>query len=425
VSFIKIKPTAKQQEFLDCKFNEILYGGAAGGGKSVALLLAADQYTHVPGYSALMLRRNFSDLFLPGALIDLSHQFYAQTPAAWSEAKHQWRFPSGATITFGYLDNEQDKYRYQGAAFQTICFDELTQFTESQYLYLFSRNRNATNIDVPLRMLSASNPGGLGHDWVKHRFIEYSGKDRVFIPSKSSDNPYLDHQEYKIRLKKLDPVTRKQLLEGDWNVLPSGNFIDVKKFLYCEQMPFIPLARTVRYWDLAATNKLNSDYTVGLKMAAWRGSYWVLDIVRFKGTPPEVEQRIHDCAVCDGVHTEIYMEQEPGSSGVFNISHFARDILPGFVFRGMVSTGSKYTRAQPFASAVDNFLISLVRSPWNKDFISECNVFPQPNLHDDMVDAASGAYSVLSTTSQGPVAVYNFRVNRIREEFRDYMGDWY
>lgn len=235
-SYQQQEATPRQKLFLECEHREAFYGGAAGGGKSSALLMAALEYVHVPGYSALLLRRTFQDLSKPGALLDRAREWLASSGASWNEQKKQWRFPSGAVLAFGYLVNESDIYQYQGAEYQFIGFDELTQFTERQYTYLFSRLRRLAGKNVPLRMRSASNPGGIGAEWVQQRFIPDNwlpefGRDlaviekdgRAFVPAKLVDNPYLDQESYEQSLSELDDVTRAQLLEGDWQVRERGN----------------------------------------------------------------------------------------------------------------------------------------------------------------------------------------------------------
>lgn len=193
-----------------------MFGGAAGGGKSDAMLMAALMFVDRPGYSAIIFRKTFADLALPGAIMDRSKEWLTTSDARWNEQGKTWTFPSGATIAFGYLEHDGDQYRYQGAEFQTVCFDELTQFEEKPYLYLFSRLRRLRDSGLPARMLSATNPGGIGHGWVSERFIEQPTDTRYFIPSKLKDNPYLDAEQYTASLMHLPELTRRQLLDGDW-----------------------------------------------------------------------------------------------------------------------------------------------------------------------------------------------------------------
>lgn len=235
-AYIPQQPTERQRAFLAIKEREAFYGGAAGGGKSSALLMAALQYVDIPGYSALILRRTFQDLAKPNALLDRAKAWLKNTSATWNETLKQWRFPSGAVLAFGYLQSEDDKFQYQSAEFQYIAFDELSQFTETQYTYMFSRLRRLKGSDIPIRMRSGSNPGGVGEEWVEERFIppDWIPEDgvqlkieekngRVFVPARMDDNPHLDQEEYEKSLEELDPVTRDQLRRGVWRVRPQGN----------------------------------------------------------------------------------------------------------------------------------------------------------------------------------------------------------
>ncbi len=226
------EPSAKQSLFLNLNCLEAFYGGAAGGGKSEALLMAALQHVHVPGYAALILRKDTQRLQLAGGLIPRSLEWLAGREATWNANRRQWKFPSGATLTFGYLAHPLDKYRYGSSEFQFIAFDELTEFAEDDYLFLFSRLRRVTALAAPLRMRSASNPGGIGHMWVKERFVnqgsgvrnQESGCDRVFIPARIADNPGLNQQEYRRSLAHLPSVLRERLMNGDWSVQEEGMF---------------------------------------------------------------------------------------------------------------------------------------------------------------------------------------------------------
>lgn len=373
---------------------EAFYGGAAGGGKSDALLMAALQYVEVPNYAAILFRRTFADLALPGALMDRSQEWLSGTEARWNERDKTWTFPSGATLSFGYLEHENHKYRYQSAEFQFIGFDELTQFTETQYRYLFSRLRRLEGSKVPLRMRAASNPGGVGHEWVKQRFI--IEKNHLFVPAKLEDNPHLDREEYVHSLMELDPVTRQQLLEGDWSARQAGDKFRREWFEIVDEAPAD--ARRVRYWDLAATEPKpgkDPDWTVGAKMSEKDGIFYVEDIKRIRQTPRHVEALIRQTAEIDGRAVEIYMEQEPGSSGVNTIDHYRRRILLGFTFRGNKTTGSKEIRANPVSAAAEAGNIKLVRGPWINDFLDEAEAFPGGS-HDDQVDAVSGAFEMLA-----------------------------
>lgn len=227
-------------EFLENNTLEVCYGGAAGGGKSDAILMAALQFIDQPKYAAIIFRRTYADLALPGALMDRSKSWFAGK-AKWNEQSKQWTFHGGATLTFGYLETEQDKYRYNSAEFQFIAFDELTQFTESQYTYLFSRLRKTTDMHaVPLRMRSAAMPGGIGHDWVRARFIDQETAIAPLVPAKLDDNPGADREGYRRSLEKLDPQTRDQLLLGDWNA-GENSMLDYRWIQMCETTEPPPL----------------------------------------------------------------------------------------------------------------------------------------------------------------------------------------
>lgn len=233
-------PTAKQSKFLDLDCREAFYGGAAGPGKSSALLMAASQYVHVPGYAALLLRRDYPRLSLPGGLMDRAKEWWVPMGVEWHDDRKTFTFPSGATITLGYYDRYDDRLRYQSSEYQFIGIDELTEIpSEDWYTWLFSRLRRVKTIPVPLRVRGASNPGGPGHRWVKKRFVSeeaiadiaageyrqevYQQPDgTAFVPGLLKDNPYLDAEQYEQSLSHLDPLTRARLKAGDWSVSESG-----------------------------------------------------------------------------------------------------------------------------------------------------------------------------------------------------------
>lgn len=708
--YIPHKPTAKQAEFLLYSGRECLFGGAAGPGKSSGLLMSALMYVTEPDYSALILRRTYADLSLPGAIMDRADEWLRSTDAQWQDKTKTWTFPSGATLTFGYLETENDKYRYQGAEFQmcvaegtpvlmadgsykpieniclgdhvmtlegphrvnrtwghkvsecvkvevydsqlkkigeqihpidhriltafgwhsyaSICslfdtseptlshssrisslplaqiypflsqmslfrcplmqqreqdsqfpgllgcaegdalsiggrsyckafvdehqesrrllslcvpvmlhapslhrgssvstgyevrgeligreatsnsqlnclscfrqcgaqfqclidtgqdvlplltdavehippccwrdekadipirarmhsieyihpytmdsrsssevvqlgscvitpcgerivydisvedvhhyitythlvnkncaFDELTQFTESQYTYLFSRLRKLEGSNIPIRMRSATNPGGIGGQWVKDRFITQLSDDRLFIPARLGDNPYLNQEQYKQSLQLLDPVTRAQLEDGNWDIAAKGEMFKRKWIEIVDTVP--KCDKYVRYWDCASTkedNKNDPDWTVGVLMGVLKGVYYVIDVQRFREDAGESDDRMEQQAKIDGRDVPIREEQEGGSSGKKIISVHSKGIFRGYDYEGIPSSGNKVHRAKPYSAACKNGNVKMVSAPWNNMYLWELEMFPTKGVHDDQMDASSGAYNEL------------------------------
>lgn len=224
------KPWPNQQAWIDLDVLESCYGGAAGGGKTDALLASALRFVDVPGYAALILRRTYPDLALPGAVMDRSHDWLDDTRATWSDRDKCWSFPKGAKLQFGFCDTEKDLSRYKSAEFQFVGIDELTEWPEKWATYLFSRIRRLAGSEVPLRMRSATNPDGIGSAWVRERFglpegkrIDapiWKGSHRVFWPSRLEDNPSVDHDAYELSLEQMTGgrhgVKWMQLREGLW-----------------------------------------------------------------------------------------------------------------------------------------------------------------------------------------------------------------
>src|SRR5262245_16470678 len=185
--WIKEVPPPQQVEFLVLSdVLETFYGGAGGGGKSQSFLYGALQYVDVPGYAALILRRRLTDLELPKSLLARARAYLAGTGAVYNGSTYTFTFPSSATLTFGHPRNVGDELRYQSAEFDYIAIDEVTEWEESQYRFLFSRLRRLKGSRVPPRMRSGSNPGGVGHDWVKKRFVDVKTREpsAVFVPAR-------------------------------------------------------------------------------------------------------------------------------------------------------------------------------------------------------------------------------------------------
>ncbi len=230
---LNLSVTEKQKAFIDSAESEVLFGGAAGGGKSYGQMVDALLFALLfPGSKQLVLRRTFAEL--EKSLIRTALALYPKEVYTFNSSSHTGRFKNGSVIDFGYCAAENDVYQYQSAEYDIIRFDELTHFTEAQYIYLISRVRGANS--YPKQIKSSTNPGGIGHTWVKARFIDASaagvpfigadGMRRRFIPALLDDNRFLREgdPDYKKRLLALPEREKKALLYGDWNIFEGQYF---------------------------------------------------------------------------------------------------------------------------------------------------------------------------------------------------------
>lgn len=233
------KPQPRQAEFMSRPEYEALYGGAAGGGKSDAIIAEALRQIDNPNYRAIIFRKTYPQC---RELIIKSMRIYqaACPDAVYNGSEHYWRFPSGAKIYFGSMPNAVSYLQYQGLSYSYIAFDELTHFTREEYEYMISRNR-ADGAGLRVYIRATANPGGIGHGWVKERFITASepgvpyevksqvtdgsgnrvdvSRSRIFIPSSVFDNAALlkNDPNYLANLALLPEANRRALLYGDWD----------------------------------------------------------------------------------------------------------------------------------------------------------------------------------------------------------------
>ncbi|PWM14797.1 MAG: Terminase-like family protein [Clostridia bacterium] len=250
------QPQPRQVSFMQRPEYECLYGGAAGGGKSDALLAEALRQVDIPHYRAIIFRKTYPQLT---ELIDRSQAIYslAFPKAKYNESKHVWTFPSGAKIFFGSMQHSKDKTNYQGKRYDFIAFDELTHFTWEEYSYMFSRNRPSksprSSRKTRVYIRATTNPGGIGHGWVKERFISAAPpltpiveevevrtpegetkrlkRDRIFIPATVFDNRVLLEEDpnYLGSLALLPEKERNALLYGDWDSFTGQYFTEFRE----------------------------------------------------------------------------------------------------------------------------------------------------------------------------------------------------
>lgn len=421
---VGLERNKKQIDLLITEAREILFGGSAGGGKSYGALMYASQYLGVPKYSALVLRRTFAQMGKAESIYSVAVDWWAgMKNVHHNGSEHKFRFPSGATVEFGHMNTEAAKYNYQGGGYHRVIFDELTQFPESPYRYLFGRQRKPEGSLIPLGTLATANPGGVGHQWVKNRFIDPKTRkpEAVFIPSRLSDNGNLDQASYIQGLNELDPVTRRQMLDGDWDAIEGGRFKSEWLRYYELHGEFIKFDdgnahtqwfrwrdRTVFFTvDTAASAKTSADFTV---IAVWclsaRGHLILLALVRFQAEVPDVMARIKS-EVRRWKPAFVAIEEVGAHSGKAIGQLLRRSIDPAMTIKSMSPKGQdKLARAAAAITLAHDGRIWLPpqnSALWPKDEVeAELLTFTGAvgeDGNDDVVDVFSYAAELLPSLS--------------------------
>jgi predicted phage terminase large subunit-like protein len=416
----------------------LLFGGGAGGGKSFFLLLDPLYEYNNPRFNSVVFRRNTTQVRNPGGLWDDSFEVYSKINGHPREASLQWEMPSGMGVKFAHLENEKTVYDWQGAQVPHIGFDELTHFTEKQFWYMLSRNRSMSG--VPGRIRATCNPDcdswvrSLVDWWIDEEgypipersgmlryFIrvedtliwadtkqeltdkygkEFMPKSFTFIPSKIDDNKILLEKDpsYLSNLLALNRVDRMRLRFGNWNVRPvAGMLFRREWFPIVDAIPSGWIS-AVRFWDRAATEPSETnpdpDWTRGGLLYKYpNGTFVFADMRSIQATPGVVEDLIKNTAAFDTQAVRIKSQQDPGSAGVHEAEYFIR-MLAGYDVRVETMPKDKVTRAKPVSAQCEAGNVKVLRAPWNKEFFSELESFPE-GAHDDQVDVLSGAFNEL------------------------------
>lgn len=411
-----------QTTFLKSRANEVVYGGAAGGGKSAALFMLPLYWVNNPNYRGLYLRRQAKYL---GDAIDKTNRIYPELGAKLAlSPRIRWVFPSGAELWMNHCEHESDVANYDSFEFAEVLFDELTHFTETQYRGIRARLRG-TDRSLPYWSRAGTNPGNIGHEWVFARFARWldpSHEDhaepgelrwfvgdepsskgaplalsRTFIPARIEDNPHIS-DAYRAQLNDLSPLRRAQLLHGDWLRKPARkDYWDRDRVQIREGLPLASdVVARVRAWDFGATS--DGDWTVGARLALLlSGLVVVEDVVRFRGDPSVVRARFASVSAGDAELDARCIQtipQDPGQAGVDQVASYQRE-FPHLTIRPRRPSKDKVTRFGPVSSRALAGNLAIVRAGWNDTLHNELESFPEDN-YDDQADALSDAYAELS-----------------------------
>lgn len=436
------RPSA-QAKILACGAFEACAGGIVGGGKTSALLAGPLRWIHRAGFAALILRRNYTDLTKADGLIERAAGMYRAVGGESHNGGIAWTWPSGARIDLAGMDREDDRFKYDGSAYQFVGFDQLETFTERQYTYLASRMRQNDRIlanegeAIPLRLRSSATPGGPHPDWVIARFAPWiraqdptwsghrakdgerlyyrfdeergeqvicdaghpDGRSRAYFSTELIER--LVGKEYVLSLDTLDPMTRAQRKFGNWLLRPgSGLFFTAESFSYVDAPPLRVRARA-RGWDLAATPKKPGDTegkgaaTAGVLMSIdHKGEVYIEDVRREWERPGAVEDLIVNTCHADdeelGEPVLVDLPLDPGQAARHQREAYARR-LEGRYWRMTPEVGEKTNRIKPLSAHASRSPLRLVRGPWNDAFTKELIAFPYGLK--DQGDAASRAYA--------------------------------
>jgi predicted phage terminase large subunit-like protein len=443
-----IKPQPGPQEaFLSSTADIAIYGGAAGAGKTFALLLEPTHYINVRGFGAVTFRRTIPQITGEGGLWDTSFSLYPSLGGRPINQPLKWTFPDKVKFEFHHLQHEKTVYNWDGTQIPLLMFDELQHFEEKQFFYMLTRNRSTCGVRPYCRATCNPDPDSflcqflISAGFVNEKtgfpekrmsgkvryFVKYDNqmhwastkkellekfndkiqpKSFTFIPGNLKDNKILTDIDpgYESNLLAQPQYEQDRLLKGNWFARPNAGDLFKRhywKFIEEKNVPY--LTRRVRAWDRAATvpseTNPDPDWTAGVKVAIDQlGNYYVMDVQRERIEPGDVEALIYNTIEIDGMETEPWIEQDPGQAGKFERAHYERQFSNKPINFYEKGGKNKLTMWKPFASVVKAGRVFLVIGDWNEMFIRELESVTDGSQkgHDDQADAASVAYAVIS-----------------------------
>src|SRR5688572_9969967 len=424
-----------QETFLASDADIVIFGGAAGGGKTWALLRQPLKHVGNSQFGGVVFRRTSPQIRNQGGLWDESVTLYPPQNAVPRQTVLEWIFTSGAKLKFAHLQYDLDVHDWQGAQVPFIGFDQLEHFSESQFWYMLSRNRSMCGVHPYVR--ATVNPDAdswvatLIAWWIDQKtgfpIEEKSGvvrwftrvnneikwadsreelatggeepKSLTFIPAKLSDNQMLMQKDpgYLANLKALSLVDRERLLNGNWKIVATAGKIFNRAWF--EIVDSVPAGGTeARFTDLAASEKKiasdDPDYTASCKMRRVGDVYYIMDATAEQLGPTAADKSMVNLASQDGKACKQRWEEEGGASGKRDTAHITA-LLAGYDCKGVRPDGDKIVRAKPLAAQAEAGNVKLLRGDWNDRWLN--HMHGQPELpHDDEMDAASGAFNELT-----------------------------
>lgn len=474
---IEIKPQAGPQELaLSSSADIVFYGGSAGGGKSWMLLYEPIRHLDNPNFGAIIFRRELPQITNEGGLWDQAVELYPHLGGVPVQSpKMQYRFPSGAKITFAHLQHDKTVSSYDGSQVPLFEFDELQHFSRRQFFYMMTRNRSMCGVKPYIR--ASMNPvppdnkiGGWLHEFVgwyldadgyadpaksgvirwfitrnekliwgdsREELVAQYPKSRpksfTFILSRLKDNKILCDMDpdYKANLE-AQPLYERERLMGDedkggnWFVAPSAGKVFNRAWF--KIVPAAPVGgEEVSAWDGAATEKSEDskdpDFTVNLCMRKINGQFYITTVVRERIAAAEFYQRFENLNAqhrtrCRQISTrfKVRFEQEPGAAAKREAQKLC-SLVAGVPVKAVTSDKDKVTRTRGLSSQAMAGNVFLVEGHWNEDFLSELHNFPEGS-HDDQVDAASLAFNELNPDIPGDLKPVAATGHSIAEEMR-------